>query len=254
MKFPMGDIRYKLSASLTAGAEIRRVFIKSLALSVCCTLSAIPYFYHLLFIAPMIAMASLPLGIGLRGFLFMELFILFLLCLLSALVGFSFSERRGLPGFGDKIRFKQALPSLILVGATMTTLSILFFDRFFFTLSPASYPKGILYIISFSLKAAFTDEVILRFGLVTIGVGIFRSKAIGVVLGAALAVLFTLKSFQFMGMGTSLHYIMITRLLIIFFTNLILGYLFVTRGLLYAMALNFILAMMRYGVVTWMQE
>ena len=132
----------------------------------------------------------------------------------------------------------------------MIALSYFLFDRFFFKLSPASYPKNLLYLVSFPLKAAFTEEVILRFSLVTIGMGIFRSKVAGVVLSSVIAALFTLKYFQVVGIGIRLDYLIVTPLLLSFFANLILGYLFVSRGLLYSMALNFLFGM-KYAVVLW---
>jgi hypothetical protein len=245
--FQIGELRYKFSRSLTQGAVMRDVLMKSSALAVCSTVFAIPYFHHLIFLSPM--MAPLPLSLGLRGFLLMELLILFIICLLSSIVGFSFYQRHGLPGFGDKNQFVKSIPLLLLLGALITILSYLLFDRYFIKLSPSSYPKNLLYIVSFPLKAAFTEEVILRFSLVTIGVGIFRSRAAGVVLAAAVASLFTLKYFQFVGISVGFDYLIITQLLISFTANLVLGYLFVTQGLLYAMALNFLFGM-KYLVIS----
>jgi len=233
---------------MTRGADVRKVLVKSSALAICSTVFAIPYFHHLIFLAP--TTHPLPLSLGLRGFLFMEMFLLFILCLLSAVVGFSFSERLELPGFWDKTRFVGSIPLLLLLGAIMTALSYFLFDRFFFKLSPASYPRNLLYLVSFPLKAAFTEEVVLRFALVTIGVGIFRNKVAGVVFTSVVAALFTLKYFQFVGISFRLNYLFVTQLLLSFSANLVLGYLFVTRGLLYSMSLKFLLGM-KYAVVSW---
>lgn len=224
------------------------VFLKSLVLAICSTLSAIPYFYHLIFLAP-IANPFL-LSLGLRGSLFVKLLILFILSLLSAIVGFSYSEKRGLAGFGDKISFIRSIPLLLLLGAIMIALSYLLFDRFFFEISPASYPKDLLFLISFPFKGAFTEELILRFSLVTIVVGIFRSKVTGIVIASAIATLFTLEYLRIVGISFRLNYLIFASLLLSFSTNLILGFLFAYRGLLYAMALNFLLGM-KYAVVSW---
>ena len=243
----MGELRHRISRSLTRGADMRGVLLKSLALAICSTVFAVPYFHHLIFLSPVTA--PLLLSLGLRGFLFIELFMLFILCLLCAMVGFSFSERRGLPGFGDTTRFVRSVPLLLLLGAVMTAISYLFFDRFFIELSPASYPKNPLYLLSFSLKAAFTEEVILRFALVTIMIGLFRSKMVGVILSSVVATLFALKYFQFVGIRISFDYLIVVHLVLSFTANLILSYLFVSRGLLYAMALNFLFSI-KYAVVS----
>ena len=245
----MGELRYKFSESMVRGADMGQVMVKSSILAICSTVFAVPYFHHLVFLSP--RMAPLALRLGLRGFLVMELSLLFILCLLCATVGFSFSERRQLPGLGDKTGLIESFPRILLLGAVMTALSYLLFDRFFYRLSPASYPDNLLYLASFPFKAAFTEEVILRAGLVTIAVGIVRNKMAGVVLASAAAALFTLKYFQFIGMGFRLNYIFVTHMILSFLANLVLGYLFVTRGLLYSMALNFLLGM-RYAVVSWM--
>lgn len=226
---------------------MRDVLIKSSALAVCSTVFAIPYFHHLIFLSPM--MASFPLSLGYRGFLLMELLILFMICFLSSVIGFSFYQRRGLPGFGDKNHFIKSIPLLLVLGALMTIISYLLFDRYFIKLSPYSYPTNLLYLVSFPFKAAFTEEVILRFSLVTLGVGIFRRKMAGVVLAAAVATLFTLKYFQFVGISVGFNYLIVTQLLLAFTANFILGYLFISRGLLYSMALNFLFGM-KYLIVS----
>jgi len=224
------------------------VFLKSLVLAICSTLSAVPYLYHLIFLTPITN--PFLLSLGLRGSLFVELLILFILSLLSAIVGFSYSEKRGLGGFGDGIEFIRSIPLLLLVGIIMIALSYFLFDRFFFEISPASYPNDLLFLISFPFKGAFTEELILRFSLVTIMVGIFKDRVTGIVIASAIATLFTLKYLQIVGISFRLNHIIVAGLLLSFSTNLILGYLFAYRGLLYAMALNFLLGM-KYAVVSW---
>ncbi|MBW1886807.1 MAG: hypothetical protein JRI52_00460 [Deltaproteobacteria bacterium] len=224
------------------------VFLKSLVLAICSTLSAIPYFYHLIFLAPI--KNPFLLSLGLRGSLFVELLILFILSLLSGIVGFSYSEKRGLVGFGDKIGFIRSIPLLLLLGVIMIALSYLLFDRFFFEISPTSYPKDLLFLISIPFKGAFTEELILRFSLVTIVVGIFKDRVTGIVIASAIATLFTLKYLQIVGISFCLNHLIVAGLLLSFSANLILGYLFAYRGLLYAMAFNFILGM-KYAVVSW---
>jgi len=244
----MTEIKHRVFASMTRGADMRGVLVKSASLAVFSTLFTVPYFHYLIFTLPV--KSDLAINLGLRGLLFIELFFLFIICFLSSIVGFSFSNRLELPGFGDKTGFVHSIPLLLALGAVMTVLSYFLFDRYFFKISPASYPKDVLYLLMYPFKAAFAEEVILRFCLVTLGVGIFRSKVAGVVLVSVLASIFTIKYFHFLGMGFRLNYLFITHLLLSFLANLFLGYLFVTRGLLYAMALNFLFGM-KYAVLSW---
>ena len=224
------------------------VFFRSLVFAACSTLSAIPYLYHLIFLTPIENPFLLSLGLG--GSLFSGLLILITLSLLSAIVGFSYSEKRGLAGFGDKTGFIRYIPLLLLLGANMSALSYLLFDRFFFKISPASYPKDLIFLVSFPFKGAFTEELILRFSLVTIMVGIFRHKVTGIVIASAIATLFTLKYLQIVGISFRLNYLIVASLLVSFSTNLVLGYLFAYRGLLYSMGLNFLMGI-KHAVVSW---
>ena len=238
----MKGIWHKVFDSFTGGAEMRPVLEKSLALAICSTLFTLPYFYYLIF---MVASA----GPNSWSLLFTELLLLFILSLLSAIVGFSFSEKFGLPGFGDPGSFKRSIPLLLALGTLMALVSYFLFDRYFFKVSPLSYPKDALYLVSLPFKGAFTDEVILRLCLVTIGVGLLKRKGAGVVLASAVASLFTIKYFLFMGITCGLNYLFVTQLLLSFTAHLLLGYLFVTRGLLYSMALKFLFGM-KYVIVS----
>ncbi|MBW1943241.1 MAG: hypothetical protein JRJ51_10460 [Deltaproteobacteria bacterium] len=244
----MGELRERFSALMTGGADMRGVLLKAFSLSILCTLFTAPYFHYLLFLSP--AQTTLPLKLNLKGFLVTQLFLLFIICLLSSIVGLSFSRKLELPGIGDWQHFKKSIPYLFLLGAVMTILSYYAFDRYFFQISQASYPKDSIYLFTYPLKAAFTDEVILRLCFVTLAVGLFRNKVVGVVLVSAVASVFTIKYFQFMGIGFQFNYLSITQIMFSFWANIILGYLFVTRGLLYSMALNFLLGM-KYVIVSW---
>ena len=104
--------------------------------------------------------------------------------------------------------------------------------------------------MSIPLKDAFTEEVILRLCMVTLGVGLLKSKRGGVILVSAVAPLLTIKYFHFVGIEVGLNYLFITQLLLSFVANLVLGYLFVTHGLLYAMALKFVFGM-KYFLLSW---
>lgn len=244
----MREIWHRAFASLTRGADMRRVLVKSFALAICSTLFTLPYFHYLIFVVP--AGGRFPKVLNPWSLLFTELFLLFILCLLSAMVGFSFSKRFELPGFGDSRYFIPSIPFLLVLGTAMMALSYFLFDRYFFEISPLSYPKEVLYLISLPFKGAFSEEIILRLCLVTLSVGLLKSKGAGVVLVSTLASLFTIKYFHFFGIEFGFNYLFITQVLLSFSANLFLGYIFVTRGLLYSMALKFLFGI-KYVIVSW---
>ncbi len=240
----------KVLGTFTRGADLRTVTLKSLALAICSTIAALPYFHYLIFVATKEGGGRLPDGVNSWELLVTQLFFVLVLSLLSALVGLSFSTKLGLPGLGSMKDLREDMPVLLCLGAVMTFASYYLFDRYFFEVSPLSYPEGALYLISMPFKGAFTEEIILRLCLVTLCVGILKRKGAGMVLASTVASLFTIKYFQFMGIEWGLNYLFMTQILLAFLAHLILGYLFVTRGLFYAMALKFFLGI-KYGIVSW---
>ena len=75
-----------------------------------------------------------------------------------------------------KRTFVNSIPMLLFFGVTMAFLSYILFDRFFVDISPNSYPKGVLYLISFPFKNAFADEIILRLCFLTICIGLLKKR------------------------------------------------------------------------------
>jgi len=235
---------------MTGGADFKDVLVKALSLAILCTLFAVPYFHYLLSVS-LKNQGRFLMHADLPAVLFMELSLLFIICLLSAIVGFSYSEKFKLPGFVDFSRFTETLPILLLTGVVMGGLTYLVFDRHFFYISPESYPKDILYLVSCPFKAAFTNEVVLRFCMVTLGAGILKNKLGGVFLVSIFASIFTMKYFRFFHLDYPFNYFFITQFFISFLGNFILGYLFITRGLIYSMSLHFLFGT-RLAFVVWM--
>ena len=234
---------------ITRGTDMRGVLYKSLALAMAATLFTLPYFHCL--ISEISFGPHMPPNGDVYLILFTQLLLLFILTFLSSMVGYSFSNRYRLHGLGDPRALVSALPLVAAGGAVINVISYFVFDRFFFEISPASYPTDTLFLWSYPFKRAFTDEIILRFCLITIAVGLFRSKSIAVVIISAFAAIATVKYFHFMGLPVGLNTIFLTQLLIGFLANLLLGYLFVTRGLLYSMSLGFIFGM-KYLIMSWL--
>lgn len=245
----MSNKRHKISIAMTGGANIRKVLLQSLTLAILCVLFTVPYFYHLLSVS-LKTLDHLSMPSNFLTVMGMDLFLLFIACLLSAIAGFSFSKKQQLPGFGDPRRIKETFPLLLMVAATVGILTYLFFDRHFFYISPESYPKNTLYLIAYPLKLAFMNEVILRFGLVTIAIGFLKQRIGGVIAISGIAAIFTMKYFQFLGIDYPYNTLYITQFIISFFVNFILGYVFITRGLIHAMMLHLLFGL-RLPIVIW---
>ena len=237
----MNNLWRRSFLSLTKGVDFHRVIINALFFAGLATLVTVPYFYYLM---KTIVRGDLAGTIsGRHHFLPLQLFLLFIVCLLSAVVGFTFGKRYELPGLGTLQGYKKDLPWLLIIGAVLMMASYLFFDRYFYLLSPGAYHEEYIYLIAIPFKGAVTEELILRFGLVTIGVGICRNRYAGVVLVAIFATLLSIRYFTFIGVDIAFSYIFVVSVIITFLVNCILGYLFVTRGLAYAMTVKLVYAL-----------
>ncbi len=244
----MNELWRRAFDSMTTQADVRSVVVKSAILSTVAAASAIGYFHYLVF---QVRSGSPPLGQDPWTFLVIELVLLWLVLFLCSLVGFSFAQRLDLPGFGRMREFLVALPLLAIGGLVLVAVSYFVFDRYFFAIAPVSFPKRPIYLLAIPFKAALADETILRLGLVTIGVGLTKNKGAGVILMSAVSSLLTVKYFEFIGIPFALDHFYIVYLLLSFLGNIILGWLFVTRGLAYAMALKFVIGC-KYLLIMWL--
>lgn len=231
--------------NMAGGQRYRDMLIKSTGLALPAAILAIPYFYFLLF--------DFQRKSGLRGFdnapalLWGQTAMIFIICLFSAFAGSLFTRRLGLPGFGDIRQWKKEAPYLAAAGLVLMLFIYLSFDRYFYAVSPGSYPDLSVYMILLPLKGTFTEELILRYGLVTIAVGICRNRYGGAALVAGFATILSLEYFEFAGIALTWNYICIMQLLLAFLANFILGAVFVTRGLMAAMTVKLMLEM-RYAL------
>jgi hypothetical protein len=231
--------------NMAGGQRYRDVMIKSAALAVPAALLAIPYFYFLLFDFPR---RSGPDSLQkAQALLWGQTAMIFVICLLSGFAGAVFTRRLSLPGLGDIRRWKKEAPYLAAAGLALMLFIYLTFDRYFYAVSPGFYPDLSLYMVLLPLKGAFTEELILRYGLVTIAVGICRHRYGGAALVAGFATILSLEFFQFAGIPLEWNYICIMQLILAFLANFILGAVFVTRGLLAAMTIKLMLEM-RYAL------
>jgi hypothetical protein len=96
--------------------------------------------------------------------------IVFALAFLCALVGFLYSERLKLPKFGRPADAPLWLSLGLTFGLVFTPLSYLAIDRQIIRLIPGVFPTHWLWASANMLGGAITQEVIARFGLLTIGI------------------------------------------------------------------------------------
>ena len=101
-------------------------------------------------------------------------FILFALAFLCALVGFLYSEPLKMPAFGSPRHFLTWLPLGLALGLAFTPVSYFVVDREIIQCAPRVFSRHWPWALGNMLGGAMTQEVIARFGLLTIGVYLFR--------------------------------------------------------------------------------
>ena len=220
---------------------MRLLILKSSVISLLSCLVTFPYFYYLVFrVSPAITQKDYSNPWGL---LLTELFLLLIVCLLASTSGLVFASRYGLPGFWGRKPYPYDIMRLILIGGGIVYLSYILFDRHFYLISPLSYPRGIVYLITLPLKGALTEEVILRLCMVTLVYGLLKKRFASIVVVSFLSSMFGLQYFKYIGVDLQAGNLFITQLLLSFTANFILGYLFITKGLVHSMIMKFILCM-----------
>jgi len=107
---------------------------------------------------------------------------------LCSLVGTLLARRYGLPGWlGDRERVRREAPALALAAAAASTGLYLGFGRTLATAVPGSYPASLAWALVRVAKGALVDEVVARWGLLTIFAGATRRLWLATILQALLA-------------------------------------------------------------------
>jgi len=243
----MKELREKISGSLTGGAAPGTVLRRSLLLGGAATLSSFPYLHFLVFSASRTAGPGTDPWALLAG----QSFLLLLICVLSAMVGLAFASRRGLPGLGKPETLREEWKGLALIGAVLGAVSFILFDQWFARVSPSAYPQSPAVLLSIPFKTSLTEEIILRLCMVTVAAGLFRRNWAGVLVIALLAPLLAFKSFRFLGLEQVSAALIAVQLLLSLLSNLVLGVVFVSRGLLSCLVVKFVFGL-KYLAVAWL--
>lgn len=244
----MKDFREKLSGALTQGAHKGAVVGRSLLLGLLATLFTLPYFHFLIFSThrPEEAFPAVNPWKLLAG----QASLLFLICVLSVMVGLSFAARLGLPGLGNVRATALEWKRFALIGFVLGAVSFITFDQWFVRIAPAAYPVDLAVLLSLPFKMALTEEIILRLCMVTLAVGVFRIKWAGVLAVALAAPFLAFKSIRFFGLEEISGALVVVHLLLSFAANLVLGIIFITHGLFSCLIVKFAFAL-KYFVVAW---
>jgi hypothetical protein len=172
--------------------------------------------------------------------------IVFALAFLCSLVGFLYSERLRLPGFGKAAHFLPWISVGLGVGILFTPVCYFLIDRNIYHLIPEAFPSLWAWAVANMVGGVIAQEVIARFGLLTIGIYLldtwgFRGHpwpAIAVVslFGTLGTYLFLLR---FDLAGRLLPGQLLASLAFAFFLQWLYGEVFIRKGFLAAACIHF---------------
>jgi hypothetical protein len=203
--------------------------------AIAATLGVAPYVYYLSRVAFATEVAErMPLRPP-AELVRSELLSIAFVVVVAALVGTLFARRYGLAGVGDRTSIRRA-GKLLLLGAPMLGVaSYLLFGRVMAARIPGYYPSSLGWALGHVLKGALFDEVVARFGMMTILCGIVRRPMVANLLQAIFFTLLALLGLSFFGLRPSGSAFFVASLVATFATHLVLGAVYARFGLVPAM-------------------
>ncbi len=204
-------------------------------------ISCYPYFIYLWLQTP-----TQTIGIHLEGrdfnsFLQGEVLVVLGACFFSSLVGRFFSARYGLAGLGSFTGMFKDLKKFVLLAMIMIPIFLLVLDPIIFKKMSILNPKNLWAAAGVALKSSIFEEIVLRYGVITILAGLLRRTYLAVFVGAVLATLLGVRSGFMTGMSPEPSLSLILMVTVSLLLNLLYGYLYASHGLISAMSAHLLI-------------
>jgi hypothetical protein len=193
-------------------------------------LSAAPYTYYISSVAFPDRLKRVARSMTEEEIVRFDLTAMATMVVIAALVGTFASERYGLAGLGDRARVKSAWP-FVVVGLVVGTGSYFLFGTRLAAAVPGYYPTELGWAAAMMLKGAIFDEVVARYGMMTIVSGVTRRVWIANALQAIFFTAVGLRSMAFFGVGVSLDPFVIGGVLASLGVHFVLGHVYARYGL-----------------------
>jgi len=160
-----------------------------------------------------------------------ELLSIGLVVLVAALVGTLAARRYGLVGIGDRALVRQARSLLLFAAPALGVLSYLLFGRALAARVPGIYPSSLGWALGHALKGALFDEVVARYGMMTILCGVVRNHHLANGLQAVFFTVQAVLGLSFFGVRPDLSSFFVANVAATFLTHMVLGAVFAKYGL-----------------------
>lgn len=167
-------------------------------------------------------------------FLLLQLVMVLTVSLICAMVGLLLSKRYGLAGLGDWKSLKQSLPWLFGMAAIGVPATVFLFDLPFSRIASGYYPDQFRWALALVFASSFSTEIIARFGMMTIIMGVVRNFHIANVLQAAFITVVAARSFYLADHAIGFDYITIVGFCLGMVGSLAAGWIYYRFGILSA--------------------
>jgi len=173
-------------------------------------------------------------------FLLAQLIVMLAVCLICSAVGFFFSRRYGLAGLGDFQSLKKSLPWIFGIVAVGAPAAFFLYDRSFHVLAPGYYPTKWTWALAVAFSTAFSGEIIARFGMMTIFMGIFRNFKLANIAQSLFVTALAIRSLYLADHPFGLNYITMIGLVFSFAGSLAAGWIYYRYGILSVILCHFL--------------
>lgn len=161
--------------------------------------------------------------------------------LFSALAGRFFSLRYGLAGLGSWSALKKDLPRITGLALILIPVFLYALDPVIFNHHRLLYPRELWAAAAVTLKSSVFEEVVLRYGVITILAGLIRRPVLAVILGTLFATMLGVRSGVVVGIQPGISFQFFLMLVVSFGLNLFYGFLYSRRGLYTSMAAHLLI-------------
>jgi len=204
-------------------------------------ISCYPYFVYLWLQTPVQTIGIHLEGRDFNSFLQGEVLVVLGACFFSSLVGRFFSARYGLAGLGSFAEMFKDLKKFVLLAMILIPIFLLVLDPIIFKKMSILNPKNLWTAAGVALKSSIFEEIVLRYGVITILAGLLRRTYLAVFVGAVIATLLGVRSGFMTGMSLDPSLSLILMVIVSLLLNLLYGYLYASRGLISAMSAHLLI-------------
>lgn len=204
-----------------------------------CMVSAYPFLHYSAHYLPHRQMLEFSNAQTIRFFILFNMLMIFGAALIMSMVGFFYSKRMGLPGFGETRDFSSDILPFLALGIILIPISYIAADRALLARLPVYFPSDFTKALGQPFIVV-SQEVIARFGMVTIVVYFWRllkrpghpwPAPLLVAVFAAIQAWLSLRD-----LGITPRFDLFTARIVVsaFAANLVFGEVYIRRGLVAA--------------------